>query len=175
MRVALLGNSGSGKSTLAAALSRVVGVETLDLDVVAWEAGQVAVARDEALAAADVRAFCAGRTGWVVEGCYAELIEVALSFRPRLVFLNPGMEICLANCRARPWEPHKFATPEEQEARLPFLLNWVREYFDRVGPLSQAAHRACFEAYTGPKREVRTPLAVADLDPEFLAWACNVE
>jgi adenylate kinase family enzyme len=154
MRLAILGNSGSGKSTLAQWLSRASGAALLDLDTVAWEPGQLAVPRDPAAARADVEAFCTTHASWVIEGCYASLVEAALPYRPYLVLLNPGEAQCLANCRARPWEPHKYASREEQDERLAFLLDWVSGYYTRDGELSLAGHRACFDAYDGPKVEL---------------------
>ena len=89
MRLALLGNSGSGKSTLARWACATAGVPGLDLDTVAWEPGQVAVAREPQAAEADVAAFCDAHPAWVVEGCYANLIAVALRRNPRLILLDP--------------------------------------------------------------------------------------
>lgn len=102
MRIAILGNSGSGKSTLAKWLVERSGAALLDLDSVAWEPDQVAVQRSEAAAEEDVREFCAPSSDWVVEGCYANLVRVALSFEPHLLFLNPGEDRCVSNCRSRP-------------------------------------------------------------------------
>jgi adenylate kinase family enzyme len=153
MRIAILGNSGSGKSTLARHLAAAHGLSMLDLDTVAWEPGQIAVPRDPAAAVAEVRAFCGSQERWVVEGCYAGLVEAALEFSPLLVFLEPGVEVCSANCRERPWEPHKYRTKAEQDERLAFLLAWVEEYYSREGELSLKAHQALFETYSGPKRK----------------------
>lgn len=97
MRFAILGNSGSGKSTLAAWLARSADLAVLDLDTVAWEPDRPAVARSSAQAEADVSGFCAARPRWVLEGCYANLVEAALRFQPFLVFLNPGLEQCAAH------------------------------------------------------------------------------
>jgi adenylate kinase family enzyme len=152
--VAILGNSGSGKSTLARALAARSNAALLDLDTIAWEPGKIAVARSIEAASADVRAFCSGEPRWVLEGCYASLVAVALEFRPCLIFLNPGMAQCLANCRARPWESHKYASKQQQDERLEFLLTWVREYYSRDGDMSLAGHRACFDTYSGPRQEV---------------------
>jgi len=157
MRIAILGNSGSGKSTLARRLATRSGAPALDLDTFAWEPGQVAVPRDPALAAADVAAFCAANEAWIIEGCYAALIRATLAHQPCLVFLEPGVETCLAHCRARPWEPHKYASKAEQEAKLAFLLDWVRAYDTRDDDLSLAAHQALFEGYAGPKRKLTAP------------------
>lgn len=163
MRIAILGNSGSGKSTVARSLAARSGAALLDLDTVAWEPGQIAVARSPQAAQDDVRKFCAGHEHWVVEGCYASLANVALEFSPQLLFLDPGEQQCLENCRARPWEPHKYASKAEQDERLAFLLAWVREYYTRQGDMSLAGHRACFDAYGGRKQELRT-----QCDPEAL-------
>jgi adenylate kinase family enzyme len=159
MRIAIVGNSGSGKSTLAQRLAAGSGAAILDLDTVAWEPGQIAVPRDPAAAAAEVRAFCAAHDDWVVEGCYSSLVAATLAFEPLLIFLDPGLEQCIANCRARPWEPHKYASREEQDARLEFLLSWVADYHSRDGDMSLAGHQALFDAYTGPRRHLREPSA----------------
>jgi adenylate kinase family enzyme len=175
MRVAILGNSGSGKSTLARALSAAAGVPVLDLDTVAWEPDQAAVPRDEALARDDVHAFCRRNDAWVVEGCYATLIKAALAHGPRLILLDPGLDACLANCRARPWEPHKYPSKDAQDANLPHLLAWVAEYYTRTGPMSLAAHQACFAAYGGAKRALRSLPKAGEPDLELLAWARSRE
>jgi len=110
MRIAILGNSGSGKSTLARWLGDRSGAALLDLDTVAWEPNKVAVATAEDASVSSVSAFCTSNTSWVLEGCYANLIRAALPFMPILVFLDPGEERCISNCRSRPWEPHKYAS-----------------------------------------------------------------
>jgi adenylate kinase family enzyme len=155
VRVAIVGNSGSGKSTLAKRLAEEHGVDALDLDTVAWEPGKIAVPRDPKAALADVESFCSSRPAWVVEGCYADLVAAALKHGPELVFADPGEEECLRRCRARPWEPHKYPSKAEQDAKLEFLLSWVSDYYRREGPLSYAAHRALYDAYAGPKRVAR--------------------
>lgn len=152
VRVAILGNSGSGKSTLARRLAD--GADVLDLDTVAWEPGRIAAPRDPLVAAAEVRAFCSSRDRWVVEGCYGGLVEATFPSRPHLLFLDPGVERCLAHCRARPWEPHKYASAAEQDERLPFLLRWVEEYYARDGDLSHRRHLELFLHYDGPKRHL---------------------
>lgn len=170
MRIAILGNSGSGKSTLARWLAERSGAAMLDLDSVAWEPGQIAVPRDAAAAQADVRAFCSAHGHWVVEGCYASLIEVALAQGASLLFMNPGRAQCEANCRARPWEPHKYASREEQDRRLAFLLDWVGDYYLRDGEMSLAGHRACFDACTGPKTELNAQPSLDLPSAMLLSW-----
>ncbi len=154
-RIAILGNSGSGKSTLAKALAAKHFIPVLDLDSIAWEPKKIAVPRAPEAVLADLNAFCKGSAGWIVEGCYGDLIEAALRWDPQLVFVNPGEEVCLRHCRARPWEPNKYASKEAQDAKLDFLLKWVSEYYTREGTMSLKGHRAVFDAYAGAKRETR--------------------
>jgi hypothetical protein len=118
---------------------------------VAWEPGKVAVARAPEAAAADVTAFCSTHDRWVVEGCYAALVGHTIAYSPLLLFIDPGMDACLAHCRNRPWEPHKYASKAEQDAKLEFLLTWVRGYYTRDDDLSLSAHRTLFENYHGLK------------------------
>lgn len=153
-RIAIIGNAGSGKSTLARQLSAASGAPVLDLDTVAWEPGKPAQPRasDEAIRA--VRDFCAAHGSWVIEGCYGDLVEAALDGAVELVFLDLSEERCVAQCRARPWEPHKWKSKEAQDAHLDCLLDWVRAYYTREGVMSQHGHRAIFERYAGPKRRV---------------------
>jgi len=92
----------------------------------------------------------------VVEGCYADLIELVLDRATELIFLNPGAETCATNCSTRPWEPHKYATPEEQDANLEMLVQWVRDYETRTDEFSLRAHRALFDAFAGTKIEHRS-------------------
>lgn len=170
MRVAVLGNSGSGKSTLASWISNRFDIPSFDLDTVAWVPGKVAIARAPTDAAADVRTFCSSHDAWAVEGCYASLVDVALEYRPLLLFMNPGVDRCLENCLSRPWEPHKYKSKQDQDAKLEFLLTWVKEYYSRTGDMSLAAHRACFEAYSGKKRELVNRVDLNSQASEMPEW-----
>ena len=164
MRIAIVGNSGSGKSTLARDLARTHGLAMLDLDTVAWEPDQIAVPRDKRQALAQVRAFCADTPHWVVEGCYAGLIGEALPHSSLFLFLEPGVEICRANCHSRPWEPHKFRSPLEQDRHLSPQLEWVDGYYERGGDASLREHQGLFDAYEGLKFKL-----TARASPRFVA------
>lgn len=170
MRVAILGNSGSGKSSLARALALATNCRVLDLDTVAWEPQAAAVLRPAEEAQAAVREFCRLDDHWVVEGCYADLVAASFPFRPKVLFLNPGVQACSANCKTRPWEPHKFASAQEQASNLPPLLTWVAEYYTREGDLSLRAHRARFSGYPGEKRELTSLPSLSPPDHELLDW-----
>ncbi len=155
MRVVVLGNSGSGKTSMARALRADHGLVHLDLDAVAW--ATPGARRPLADSVAAIEAFGRQHDAWVVEGSYASLAAAALPLCTEFRFLNPGAEVCLANAQRRPWEPEKYASPEEQDARLPFLLDWIRSYDTRDDEYGLTAHRALFDEFEGPKREVGAP------------------
>jgi len=156
MRTAIIGNSGSGKSTLARMLTGDSNTPLLDLDTIVWEPNQIAVPRSPKAMLIDLERFCNSSSSWVVEGCYANCIQTTLQYGPELIFLDPGREACLSNCRNRPWEPHKYASKAEQDSKLEFLLRWVADYYEREGDMSHNAHRILFETYPGPKRHLQS-------------------
>ncbi len=151
-RIAIIGNSGSGKSTLAKKLAGLEDSPVLDLDTIAWEKEQPTQLRPTKDAIRDVRGFCESSSAWVVEGCYAGLIGVTLEYKPELIFLDPGLDQCILNCRARPWEPHKYISKAEQDKNLSFLLEWVADYYSRGGDLSFQRHEQLFHEYKGAKQ-----------------------
>ena len=150
-----LRNSGSGKSTYARALAAQESLPHLDLDAIVWEPGQIAVQRSPESVEGSLRNFINLHPAWVIEGCYGELIRAASTHCTLLVFLNPGMDACLANNRRRPWEPHKYASLELQNTMLSQLQEWVAGYYQRKDPWSYRVHREMFDAFTGPKIEHR--------------------
>jgi adenylate kinase family enzyme len=161
-RYVLVGNSGSGKSTLAARLARGSDVPHLDLDTLAWEPATSPTRRPAEDSAREIASFMeASAKGWVIEGCYADLVGVALFRCTRLLFLNPGVHACIANAGARPWEPHKYASKEAQDANLEMLLGWIRDYWTRDDVFSQAAHRALFDGFAGDKLELTSREEIA--------------
>lgn len=155
MKVLVFGNSGSGKSTYARALAAGDSLAHLDLDSIVWEPGKIAVQRSTESVIADLRSFMNSHAAWVIEGCYGELIRAASGHCTLMVFLNPGVEACLANNATRPWEPHKYASPGDQDAMLSKLQEWVAGYYLRDDEWSYQTHRGIFDAFTGAKVEHR--------------------
>lgn len=153
MRVLVFGNSGSGKTVHAQRLAAAFGLAHLDLDTIVWVPGRGTELAPAAAVESKLRRFIDEHPRWIVEGCYGELIEAAAPFCTELVFLNPGLETCLENNRRRPWEPHKYATAEEQRAMLAPLLEWVRGYYRRDDAWSYARHRRLFDGHRGTKKE----------------------
>lgn len=153
MRLLVFGNSGSGKSTLAKELALAHQLAHLDLDAIVWEPGKVGIQRPSEAISASLAAFLSGHDQWVIEGCYGELVAAASQHCTELVFLNPGLETCLEHNRKRPWEPHKYASKEAQDAMLENLQAWVAGYYERNDQWSYHAHRQIFDSFAGRKRE----------------------
>jgi adenylate kinase family enzyme len=164
-RYVIVGNSGSGKSTLALRLARTVGGAHLDLDTLAWEPAPPPRRRALVESTREIRAFMTRHDDWVIEGCYGDLFDAPLDRCTRLVFLNPGVEACVANARLRPWEPHKYASKEAQDANLDMLLGWIRDYEARSDTFSLGAHRALFDGFAGEKVELTSREAIATFAP----------
>ena len=98
-------------------------------------------------------AFIQAHNEWVIEGCYSDLLSLAISHCDKLIFLNPGIEACIRNCRSRPWEPHKYPSVEAQNQNLEMLIRWVREYETRDDEFSLRRHRQLFAQFDGEKVE----------------------
>jgi adenylate kinase family enzyme len=152
-RIVIFGNSGSGKTTLARATAQRLRAPHLDLDAIAWESPRVR--RPVPASVVLLEAFMTTHPAWVIEGCYGDLVAAAAPRCTALWFLNPGVEVCVANCRNRPWEPSKYATRAEQDALLEFLVSWVRQYETRDDEYGVRRHRAVFDEFAGQKVEYR--------------------
>jgi adenylate kinase family enzyme len=146
----------------ARALAAREGLPHLDLDSIVWEPGKIAVQRPDEAVATSLRSFIDSQTAWVIEGCYGELVRAASAHCTLRVFLNPGIDACLANNLKRPWESHKYASLELQNSMLDQLQKWVADYYQRTDAYSYWVHREIFDAFTGPKVEHREISAYAD-------------
>lgn len=153
MKTLIFGNSGSGKSTLAQRLVQDHGLAHLDLDTIVWEPGKIAVPRAPEAVSESLQEFLRIHTNWVIEGCYGELIEATTNHCSELIFLNPGIEVCLEHNRHRPWEPHKYSSKQAQDEMLENLQTWVAGYYERQDQWSYHAHRQIFDTFSGQKSE----------------------
>jgi RimJ/RimL family protein N-acetyltransferase/adenylate kinase family enzyme len=154
VKILVFGNAGSGKTTLARRIGAEHRLAVLDLDNVVWSPAEAGVFRADAEIVEALAMFVQANRSWIIEGCYGKWMEHLLPQCTEIIFCNPPEEVCLANCRARPWEPTKFKTKEEQDTWLPALLDWVRAYYTRTDDRSLTAHRRLFDAFEGTKREI---------------------
>lgn len=154
MRVLVFGNSGSGKSSFAQRLGAKHGLRVLDLDTIVWSQTTPGVFRPAADIVSDLTRFVQTEKSWVIEGCYGRWMEHLQPHCTDMVFMNPGEAVCRRNCMARSWEPHKYSSKSEQDAKLPLLLDWVRAYYSRSDDMSLRAHRRLFDSFDGRKKEV---------------------
>ena len=155
MKVILLGNAGAGKSTLARKLIAKHPAARLSLDEVAFQGGTERRPLQDSIE--EVQRWIAGNESWIIEGCYADIIEPVLEHCDELIFLNPGVEACIEHCRSRPWEPEKFGSRQEQDENLENLLQWVRSYESRRDEYGLSRHRKLYESFHGKKREFNHP------------------
>jgi hypothetical protein len=126
----------------------------MDLDTVAWDTDAATPTRCALKQSQQhIAAFMEAHDAWVIEGCYADLLALALPSATELVFLNPGAESCISNARKRPWEPHKYASPEAQNANLDMLISWIAQYEQREDEFSLQAHQKLFATFHGKKTE----------------------
>lgn len=152
-KIVIFGNSGSGKTTLANHYVARYQLPYLDLDLIAWENTDPPSRKSLLDSAKSLNQFIDKNNSWVIEGCYADLLSLVVSQSTEVVFLNPGVETCLDNCRNRPWEPHKYSSSEAQNNNLAMLLNWVKQYEQREDEFSLSAHQTLYDAFTGHKKQ----------------------
>jgi adenylate kinase family enzyme len=150
-KVLIFGNSGSGKSTLARALCESEGLSHLDLDTLAWRATDPPQRVPVTESSAAIREFINASSAWVIEGCYADLLEQALPFCNEIIFMDLPISACIANARQRPWEPHKYESKQAQDANLEMLLDWISQYEQREDTFSRRSHLALYESFGGKK------------------------
>lgn len=147
----IFGNSGSGKSTFAKALCRSEELSHLDLDTLAWE--NTVPPKRKLLDGSSkvIQDFIQSHHGWVIEGCYTDLLAMVLPHVTDIIFMNLPIEACINNAKARPWEPHKYESKALQDANLTMLIDWISQYSKRDDTFSEHSHRALYEGYQGKK------------------------
>ena len=155
-RIVIFGNSGSGKSTLAKKYSVRYNLSHLDLDAVAWKKTVPPERRAIEESTIDIKKFLNTNPKWVIEGCYSDLLSIVIKQASKIIFLNPGTETCINNCRKRPWEPHKYTSIEEQNKNLEMLLSWVTDYTNRNDEFSFQSHDKLFNEFPGHKEQFTT-------------------
>lgn len=147
----IFGNSGAGKSTLAKTLANKYQLAHLDLDTIAWQATSPPQRLATSVSAQAINDFLNNHKGWVIEGCYADLLELVTPKAEEIIFLNLSVDDCIENAKNRPWEPHKYESKAAQDANLDILIEWISQYTERNDTFSKRAHQQLFESFAGKK------------------------
>lgn len=150
-KILIFGNSGSGKSTLAKTICELEKLSHLDLDTLAWHASNPPKRKPLVESAKEISSFIEKNKTWVIEGCYTDLLEIAAPFSTEIIFMNLPLELCIANAKNRPWEPHKYPSKQAQDKNLEMLIDWIKDYSSRNDTFSQLEHMRFFEEYSGEK------------------------
>lgn len=153
-KVLIFGNSGSGKSTLAKKLCVSANLSHLDLDTLAWKSTLPPERKPLMESELEISRFINTNEEWVIEGCYSDLLEMALPSSSEIVFMNLPIKLCIENAGKRPWEPHKYESKEAQDNNLEMLIGWISQYSERNDTFSEVAHKDLYEKYSGKKRAV---------------------
>ncbi len=151
--ILIFGNSGSGKSTLAKQLA--TGPESnlahLDLDNLAWLPTTPPKRAPLAQSKLQIEAFTQANKNWVIEGCYADLLELVAEQASEIIFMNLDVQMCVENAKNRPWEPHKYESKAAQDKNLGMLVDWIKQYDQRKDEFSQVAHQRFYDGFAGKK------------------------
>lgn len=150
-KILIFGNSASGKSTLAKSLTRTEDLSHLDLDTLAWKATSPPQRESTDESNSAIQAFIQSCDSWVIEGCYGDLLQLALPFANEIIFMNLSIESCIRNAQNRPWEPHKYPSKEAQDANLEMLTDWISQYQKRTDTFSKQSHQYLYDSFTGIK------------------------
>ena len=153
-KIIIFGNSASGKSTLAKKLCSKFKLSHLDLDTLAWQNTKPLERESLNVSRKKIIEFVESQKEWVIEGCYSDLIEVAIPHSSEIIFMNLSNEVCINNARKRPWEPHKYDSKQKQDENLEMLVSWISQYNTRADVFSKAAHEKLYENYFGKKRVI---------------------
>jgi len=153
-KVLIFGNSGSGKSTLAKRLAAEEHLAHLDLDTLAWLPGELPARAPLTSSEKSIKTFVDQHSGWVIEGCYGDLLRLTELFADEVIFMNLSVESCIRNATARPWEPHKYVSRDAQNKNLGMLIDWIKQYPERTDACSLQNHRELYKKFSGKKRMV---------------------
>lgn len=153
-KILIFGNSASGKSTLALQMAKTNQCDHLDLDTIAWQ--QTLPPKRTSLQACRklIESFMHDKQRWIIEGCYTDLLDFATPFASQLIFLDLPIQACINNAKKRPWEPHKYASKEAQDANLAMLINWISDYENRLDTFSKKSHQELYSRFKGLKKRM---------------------
>lgn len=129
-------------------------VAHLDLDTLAWLPEPPPRRAPLEQSAQQINRFLQANDGWVIEGCYSDLLALVMSSATEVIFMNLPVALCIDNARKRPWEPHKYKSKAEQDANLNMLVDWIAQYPHREDEFSHTSHMALYNNFAGVKRMI---------------------
>ena len=150
-KLIIFGNSGSGKTTLSNSIAKIEGLAHLDLDSLAWLPGTPPERSPISEAKSKIEDFIGSNKGWVIEGCYTDLLEIAAPLADEAIFMNLSNDQCIANAKNRPWESHKYQSKQEQDNNLNMLIDWIGQYTERNDVFSFESHLKFYKGFHGKK------------------------
>ena len=148
-RILIFGNSGSGKSTMAKKLVETEGLGLLALDMLAWLPEKPPRRMSLLESKKKIEAFIMAHDGWVIEGCYTDLLECAAPYATEVMFMNLSVGDCVENAKARAWEPLKYESKQAQDENLEMLLAWIKQYPERKDLFFYDFHLRLFQDFVG--------------------------
>lgn len=152
MNVFVIGNSGAGKTTHAKRLAEELGFVHFDLDPVAF-VDQAGTRRDVLESVTLIAQELAGREA-VLDGCYADIVDVMSTEEDTLIWIDTPVELCVERARVRGHEAHKWPSKTAQDEFLPRLIDFIRAYPTRDDPTGKAAHERIFAGFPGVKQRL---------------------
>lgn len=165
MKVLIFGNSGSGKSTLASSMAKENNIAHMDLDTIAWLPSMPPQRMPIEQSHKHIKLFTKQNENWVIEGCYSDLLQLVIGDASEIIFLNLPVEVCVENAKARPWEAHKYESKKAQDANLPMLIDWIRQYENRSDTFSKKAHLHLFAQFAGAKKQYTSLKDLNSINP----------
>ena len=155
-KILIFGNSGSGKSTLAKRLSCKYNLAHLDLDTLAWLLSNPPKRKPIEDSSKEINQFIELNKNWVIEGCYTDLLITLIPHCSEIIYMDLSVDKCISNAKARPWEPHKYTSMDEQNQNLNMLIQWISDYPNRSDTFSKDAHIDLFDKFKGKKSKIET-------------------
>jgi adenylate kinase family enzyme len=97
-RILVIGSPGAGKSTLAARLSEQLGLPLIHLDREHWSRGWVSMSKDQWPGRV---AELAARPSWIIDGNYANTLDLRMSRATAVIWLDLPRWLCMARILKR--------------------------------------------------------------------------
>lgn len=141
-KVIVIGCPGSGKSTFAKALAQKTGLPLVHLDRLYWNADKTTVSKEEF---AHRLALAVEGEAWILDGNYANTLEMRLRACDAVFLLWYPTEVCIQGVRARKGKERSdmpWVEEEEDEEFLEYIRTFDENFMPQMQELLQKyAHK----------------------------------